>query len=147
MYIKQSDLFRGVRMDFLRRVMEFTHQESYPGGTRLFHAKEPATHFFILINGRVQLSLGETGRRIYIGSQRGESFGWAALVGKDLFTASALCLEPVDLLKIDVQAFKKVLHSYLDDGFVFYRNFSEALAGRLIQCYRQMPVSGDREGQ
>ena len=143
MYIKQSDLFRGVRMDFLRKVMEFTHQESYPAEAQLFHANEPATHFFILINGRVQLSLGETGRRIHIGSQRGESFGWAALVGKEVFTASALCLEPVDLLKIDVRAFKKVLSSYLDDGFVFYRNLSEALAGRLIQCYRQMPAADD----
>ena len=66
MYIKQSDLFRGVRMDFLRKVMEFTHQKSYPADTRLFSAHEPATHFFILINGRVQLSLGETGRQIHI---------------------------------------------------------------------------------
>ncbi len=140
MYIKQSDLFRGVRMDFLRKVMQFTHQESHLQGTELFHASDPATHFFILINGRIQLSLGETGRRVYIGDQRGESFGWAALVGKKIYTASALCLEAVDLLKIDVSQFKKLLVSDLDDGFVFYRNLSEALARRLIYCYRQMPV-------
>jgi CRP-like cAMP-binding protein len=143
MYIKQSDLFRGVRMDFLRKVMEITHQESHPEGTLLFHADDPATHFYILINGRVQLSLGETGKRIHIGSQRGESFGWACLVGKDLFTASAQCLEHTDLLKINAQAFKALLSKYLDDGFVFYKNLSEALAGRLIQSYLQMTAPDD----
>lgn len=147
MYIKQSDLFRGVRMDFLRRVMEFTHQESHPAGTRLFRADEPATHFFIIINGRIRLTLGETGRQIHIGSQRGESFGWAALVGKRDYTASAQCAAPCDLLRIDVQAFKRLLSSYLDDGFVFYRNLSEALARRLVACYRQLPdVAGTEEG-
>lgn len=146
MYIKQSDLFRGVSMDFLRKVMEITHQESHPAGTPLFHADDPATHFYILINGRVQLSLGETNKRIHIGSHRGESFGWACLVGKDLFTASALCLEHTDLLKIDARAFKALLSRYLDDGFVFYKNLSEALARRLVQSYRQM-TTPDQEGQ
>ncbi len=145
MYIKQSDLFRGVRMDFLRNVMQFTQQDSHPHGTELFHASEPATHFFILINGRIQLSLGETGRRIHIGDQRGESFGWAALVGKEIYTASALCLESTDLLRIDVAQFKKLLSRDLDDGFVFYRNLSEALARRLVYCYRQIPAVAQAE--
>ena len=147
MYIKQSDLFLGVRMDFLKKVMEVTRQESHPAGALLFDANDPATHFFILINGRVQLSLGESGKQIHIGSRRGESFGWASLVGRDLYTASALCLEYTDLLKIEVQAFKTLLSRYLDDGFVFYKNLSHALGKRLVQSYRKMPAPDGQEGR
>jgi len=143
MYLKQSDLFRGVSMHFLTKVMEMTRRESHPGGTVLFKSADPAENFYVLIKGRIQLSTGKADSQVYIGSQTGESFGWAALVEREVYTASARCLEHTDLLTINVSEFKHLLGEYLDDGFVFYRNLSVTMGKRLVQSYRAL--SGSEE--
>ena len=143
MYIKQGDLFRGVKMDFLKKVMDVTSQESYPAGAMLFEAGDPAVDLYILINGRVELRMGEAEKQIHIGSQTGESFGWAGLVGRETFRASGRCLEKVDLLRIDVNSFKQLLDEYRDDGFIFYQNLSEALGKRLMQSYQKSLAADD----
>ena len=135
MYLKQADLFRGIKMDFLKKVMEVTLRESHPEGTVLFRSGDPAEHFYILINGRIELSMGDDEKQIHIGSQTGESFGWAALVGRETFTASARCLRRCDLLKVNARTFKQLLDKYRDDGFIFYQNLSAALGKRLMQSY------------
>ena len=135
MYLKQADLFRGIKMDFLKKVMEVTLRESHPEGTRLFRSGDPADYFYILINGRIALSMGGDEKQVHIGSQTGESFGWAALVGRAQYTATARCLRRCDLLKINVSAFIQLLDRYRDDGFIFYQNFSAALGKRLMQSY------------
>ena len=143
MYIKQADLFRGVKMDFLKKVMDMTLRESYPAEAVLFKAGDPADYLYILINGRVELCMGEAEKQIHIGSQTGESFGWAGLVGRKTFTASARCLEKVDLLRIDVDSFKQLLDEYRDDGFIFYQNLAKALGKRLMQSYQNSSATDD----
>jgi len=135
MYLKQADLFRGIKMDFLKKVMEVTLRESHPEGTQLFRSGDPADYLYILINGRIELSMGDDEKQVHIGSQTGESFGWAALVGREQYPASARCLRRCDLLKIDVSAFLQLLDRYRDDGFIFYQNLSAALGKRLMQSY------------
>ncbi len=135
MYLKQADLFRGIKMDFLKKVMEVTLRESHPEGTLLFRSGEPAENFYILINGRIELSMGDDEKQVHIGSQTGESFGWAALVDREQYTASARCLRRCDLLKINVHAFRQLLDRYRDDGFIFYQNLSAALGKRLLESY------------
>lgn len=135
MYLKQADLFHGMGMDFLKKVMEVTRRESFPEGTQLFRSGDPAKHLYILINGRIELSMGEDEKQVHIGSQVGESFGWAALVGREQYTASARCLTKCDLLKIDVRQFIQLLNRYQDNGFIFYQNLAAALGKRLMQSY------------
>ena len=135
MYLKQADLFRGIKMDFLKKVMEVTLRESHPEGYQLFHSGDPADYLYILINGRIELSMGDDGKQVHIGSQTGESFGWAALVGREQYTASARCLRRCDLLKIDVRSFIQLLDRFRDDGFIFYQNLAAALGKRLMQSY------------
>ena len=130
-------------MDFLKKVMDVTLRESYPAGAVLFEAGHPAAYFYILINGRVELSMGEAEKQIHIGSRTGESFGWAGLVGRETFAASGRCLDKVDLLKIDVNSFKQLLDEYRDDGFIFYQNLSEALGKRLMQSYQKNLAADD----
>jgi CRP-like cAMP-binding protein len=52
MYIQQADLFRGMSRYFLKRVMNVAVRETHQKGDFLFREGDPATHFYILINGR-----------------------------------------------------------------------------------------------
>ncbi|MEE4608960.1 MAG: cyclic nucleotide-binding domain-containing protein [Desulfobacteraceae bacterium] len=135
MYIKQGDLFRGVSISFLTKAMILAQRGSCPEDAILFQRGEPAAFFFVLINGSVELSVGEADRPVHVGCRTGESFGWAALVGRDCYPATARCLSKIDFLRIRVDDFKALLNHHLEDALVFYRNLSAALSGRLMQRY------------
>ena len=139
MYLKQAELFRGISMDFLKKVMDVTQRESHPGGTVLFHAGDPAEYFYIFINGQVELLTGGAGGQTFVCRQTGGSFGCARLFGLDSYAASANCTDRTDLLKVDVHRFRGLLDRYVADGFLFYRNLSEVLGKRLMQSYRGKP--------
>lgn len=48
MYIKQSELFRGTSMDFVKKFMDISEMSSYKKGETLFRENDPAEFFFIL---------------------------------------------------------------------------------------------------
>ena len=137
MYIKQADLFRGVSMDFLKKVMQATRRESHPANTQLFASGDPASWFYVLINGRVELRSDPSDNQVFIGCNTGETFGCANLFGMDAYQVTARCLTPTDLLKIDVVQHKRLLNRYITDGFVFYRNLTQILGKRLLHSYHR----------
>jgi CRP-like cAMP-binding protein len=99
MYIKQSELFRGTSMDFVKKFMDISEMSSHQKGEVLFSEKDPAKFFFILLNGCVKLSVGEPQQAVYNAARNGEAFGWSSLIGGDVYSASAECIEPTKLLK------------------------------------------------
>jgi CRP-like cAMP-binding protein len=135
MTIKQADLFLGVSHHFVKDVMAISVKESYAEGAFLFHTGDPATHFYILMQGRVKLGLGETGQKVYIGSQLGETFGWSSLIGRDTYSASAICMEPTHLLKIENQKLQQILEKDSSNGIIFYQRLAKTLGNRLLQSY------------
>ena len=64
-----------------------------------------ARHFYVLLNGRVKLSLGEAGPIAYMARQLREIIGWYGLIGRDSYSASAECLEETNVLKFNRDIF------------------------------------------
>jgi signal-transduction protein with cAMP-binding, CBS, and nucleotidyltransferase domain len=81
MYIKQSELFRGTSMDFVKKFMDISEMSSHKKGEVLFSEKDPAKFFFILLNGCVKLSVGAPQQAVYNAARNGEAFGWSSLIG------------------------------------------------------------------
>ena len=72
---------------------------SHEKGDILFHENDEARHFYILLNGHVKLSVGgEGGQVVYDVGQNGEAFGWSSLIGREVYSASAECVQPTKLL-------------------------------------------------
>jgi len=136
MYIKQADLFNGVSIHFIKKVMDIAVQEFHDTGEVLFHHGDPSSHFYILVKGKVKLSTGRAWQKVYIGTHTGDFFGWSSLVGRSEYTASAECLEPTDLLRINKSRFLIILNDDLTNGFLFYKNLATALGDRLINSYQ-----------
>ena len=89
MYVQQADFFFGTSMTFANEVMKTAIRESHPAGTILFEEGEAADRLYVLLEGRVRISLGESGHVVYIVSRGGEAFGpplWRA--------TAALCSKP-----------------------------------------------------
>ena len=138
MYIKQSELLMGTSMDFIKKFMDLSQMASHEKGDVLFREKDPALYFYVLLNGRVKLGVGEGDKMVYNIKQNGEAFGWSSLIGRDRYSASAECIEATKLLKTDSQKLIIVLENDPANGIVFFKQLAATLGNRLLEIYRMI---------
>ena len=135
MFIQQTDLFRGMSKEFLKKVYDTAVKESCGEGEPLFLEGDKAMHFYILLKGRVKLAVGQIRQLVYTVEHPGEAFGWSSLVGRDLYSATARCMADTKILKFNGKELKKVLEEDSDNGLELFRRLAGALGDRLIRSY------------
>ena len=138
MYFQQSDLLQGMSKDFIKEFMDIAVKESHKSGFSLFLEGDRANHFYVLLKGRIRLTMGEDGQTVYRIDNPGEAFGWSSLVGRDVYSASAECREPTKLLKINVKKLHQILEKEPENGHIFFKRLADTLGNRLIQTYRMI---------
>ena len=135
MYIKMSDFFIGMGRDFTMEVMDIAERLAQQEKDVLFQEGAPASHFYVLLKGRVKLSLGDSGPVVYMVRQPGEIIGWSGLIGRDIYSASGECMETTNLLKFDRIVFLKILHKYPKNEALLFKRLAEMLGNRLLELY------------
>ena len=135
MYIKMSDFFMGMGKQFTIEVMDMAEKLSQNGGDVLFHEGDPAQHFYVLLKGRVKLSLGEKGPVVYMVRQPGEIIGWSGLIGRDCYSASGECMQKTSLLKFNRDVFLDILKKYPRNEALLFKRLAEMLGNRLLELY------------
>ena len=143
MYIKQSELFTGTSMDFVKKFMDISEMSSHNKGEILFRENDPAKFFFILLNGCVKLSVGEPEQVVYNAARNGEAFGWSSLIGGDVYSASAECTETTKLLKTSSDKLSQILEADPDNGIIFFRQLAATLGNRLLETYKMITPAKD----
>jgi len=139
MFIRQSDLLLGTSMDFVKKIMDISRMISHAQGDILFRENDAARYFYILLNGRVKLSVGEGGRVVYDVGKNGEAFGWSSLIGREVYSASAECVEPTKLLITDRKKLSQILENDPANGIIFLKHLAATLGNRLIETYKMVP--------
>ena len=66
MAIKESDLFRGVSQRFITKIANNSEEETFKKNSGVFKNGEKASHFYVLVDGAIDISLGK-GRGTYVG--------------------------------------------------------------------------------
>ena len=143
MYIKQSELLMGTSMDFIKKFMDISQMVSHAKGDVLFREKDPALHFYVLLNGRVKLGVGESDQKVYDVRQNGEAFGWSSLIGRERYSATAECVEATKLLKTDSERLRKELEKDPANGLVFFKQLAATLGNRLLESYKTIPKQSE----
>lgn len=138
MYFKQVDILSGLDKAFIKKMMDAGTRSSFPAGTILFKQGDSAEHFYILTKGNVKLSSGEGGQTVHTINHGGEAFGWSSLTGSDAYTASAQCIEPVNLMMFHRDKLQPLLADDTGNAFKFYKNLSATLGNRLVRSYAQL---------
>jgi len=138
MYLKQSDLFTGLGHNFLKHTMAIAEKVFFEKGDFVLKEGEPADYFFILIEGQISLLLGDPAKVVYQSSGLGEMFGCASLIGRDTYFLTARCDGPSVILRVDRRKMEKILTDDIDNGCLFYKQLSAAIANRLMTMYAQL---------
>ena len=134
-------------MDFVKKFMDISEMSSHKKGEVLFSEKDPAKFFFILLNGRVRLSVGKPKQAIYHAARNGEAFGWSSLIGGDAYSASAECIEPTKILKTSSDKLSQVLEADPDNGIIFFKQLAATLGNRLLEAYKMINKKTEDRGQ
>jgi CRP/FNR family cyclic AMP-dependent transcriptional regulator len=136
MYIDKAYLFEGMHEETLKKILESAIEESHAQGDLLFHQDEPARNFYILSEGRVRISVGPQGLLAHVSSDPGDVIGWSSLVGNETYTASAECLGPVKVSKIEKSQLDEILHQDPESGMTFFKHLAALIGRRLVDSYR-----------
>ena len=135
MFVKMSDFFMGMGRDFTMEVLDIAQKLSQQEKDMLFQEGDPARHFYVLLKGRVKLSLGDSGPTVYMVRQPGEIIGWSGLIGRDTYSASGECMQETNLLKFDRDVFLKILKKYPQNEALLFKRLAEMLGNRLLELY------------
>lgn len=135
MHLKMGDFIFGMGKEFALGVMEISEKLSRNEGKTLFGVGDPAGHFYVLLSGCVRLSLSEAGPVVYHARNPGEVIGWSSLVGRDVFSASAQCTEPTELLRFQRESFLAILEKKPANEARLYRRLAQMLGNRLLELY------------
>jgi len=141
-------ILQGITEFTRQRILESAREESYAQRDFIFRQGEPAGHFFVLVEGRVRLSLGHEQLLAYLVSEPGDLLGWSSLVEYETYSASAECLVPVKVLKIEKRRLDEILQQDPAGGMVVYKNLAAVIGRRLVNSYQAtLSVHGERQPQ
>ena len=135
MFLLKSDIFKDLRQEAVHDISEIAIEESHDAGSTLFNAGDPANHFYILVEGNVQINIGKSLPKEYVVRNLGESFGWSSVVGNSTYTAEAMCLSPSKLLKIHKGDLETVFDNHERSGRKFYMSLARQLGQRLMDMH------------
>lgn len=134
--LKQFNLFAGLDDSELAQVARLCTRRAFENASEIFSPGAPAADIFMLDgkNDAVQIEMPVTehGPRTVIHTlQKGEVFGWAALVPPHQRTATARCVERVSLICLNGKDLRELLDKSEHMGYVVMKNLSAILSTRL----------------
>lgn len=145
MHIEHFDLLKGMQREFNMAFMELAIKEEHEEGGFLFRQGDKASHFYILVKGNVKLSIGDVGHLVHTVDHAGSAFGWSSLLDMEVYSASAECRIPTQLLKFDVEKLQKVFETYPASAHIFFKRLARIIGNRLLQSYKTIASAPQAE--
>ena len=146
MSLDNAYLFQGMSGETRMKILETAVEESYARGDFLFHQGDQAGHFYVLMEGRVRISVGAQNLLAHVASDPGDVIGWSSLMENNSYTATAECLGPVKVLKIANVQLDQILQADPASGMIFFRQLAVLVGRRLVKCYNAtLSLHGERE--
>lgn len=146
MFIQESELFKGLRQDIVDEIAESMIEELYGEGEFIIKEGDPTDSFYILQEGQIRLRVGEKAQITHMVSNSGEAFGWSSLVDRDTYTASAECVAPSKLMRIEKEKLNKVFERDPASGLVFFKRLAGIIGHRLVSSYHKLLAAYKEEG-
>jgi CRP-like cAMP-binding protein len=128
-------LFIGVGDDFLAGLAAIADKESEDKGTILFRTGDPAKNFYILEEGRICICAEKADHSVSFLHTTGDFFGWSCLLDRPFYSASAECVIPSRLVRIDKDKLDALLKKDSLNGLQFIKNFADIIGGRFLDTH------------
>jgi CRP-like cAMP-binding protein len=138
MAIKESDLFKGVSQRFITKIANNSEEESFKKNSTIFKTGEKASHFFVLAEGAIDISLGKREGAHMSVSKPGEIFGWSALVEPYIYTANAKATKDTRVIRVSRDLIEQAISEHPAEGLAVLKNLTGIIAQRLRYAYKSL---------
>lgn len=141
MPIQNVDLFKGLAV--VSEISAISVVDKLAEGSVVYAHKDPANYFYILIDGKIDLSECEESKAHYMVTREGEIFGWSSMADREFYTTTATCITPVTLVRISKKRLNQIFERHPFDGMLFYKRLSAAILQRLVDTSRAVSSKKD----
>jgi CRP-like cAMP-binding protein len=144
MFMQKSKLFRGMDQEVIKEMDKIMVKKSCDEDTILFERGESAHNLYVLIEGSIELTIGDNGHVTHVVKSPGEAFGWSSLVNHHVYTASAVCSSPTELIRIPSDKLNMIFESNPASGLRFFKSLAEIISKRVAISYNLLIRSNER---
>ncbi|MBI4765027.1 MAG: cyclic nucleotide-binding domain-containing protein [Deltaproteobacteria bacterium] len=137
--LKQSDLFKKIPGEALKALIPLVREKTFTAGSVIFSQNSKAEKVYLLEKGQVALKTSLTnGLEITYEmiTQRGDPFGWSALIEPYRHMTTALCLEDTGAVFFNRKDLSRLFPQHPLLGFKVMQNLSVLIANRLERTRR-----------
>ncbi len=136
--LSSCSVFQGLRSQSLGQIESISEVKIFDKGERIFIKGDEATHLFIINNGAVNLSISfsvlmsEQETPFYF-MQKGDLFGWSALIPPHELTMSAYAKTKCEVLSIPGLELKKLCEDEYQLGYNLMYRVATIIGSRLVK--------------
>jgi CRP-like cAMP-binding protein len=133
--LRKVDLFEGASEELLNKVAGIAQEKNFVLGEMIFEEGEKAEWIYILVDGKVRISIDLTSKPVYITvamiSEPYWAFGWSGVVAPYRYTATGTCEMDTRVLAIPGVPFEEILDEESDCSCSVMTKLAELISSRL----------------
>ena len=135
--LRRYPLFAGQSEQMLAKIAMLSNESEVAEGEWIFHENADATHFYIILEGKIALTMylvyQGVGKQLKTSASlgKGELLGWSALVFPHHYKLGALAETNSRLLMINGVDLRKLLDDNPEYGYLFMKLIAEEISDRL----------------
>jgi CRP-like cAMP-binding protein len=133
-HLKASSFFQDLKDEYLSKIVNLCLEETYQAGDFIIREGEEAEKLYILFEGTITIQIHLKEHQDVIVStieEKGELFGWSALVEPRCYTASVKCLEKASVLSVRSEELDTLFKDDPVMGLTFMKKIASLIDSRL----------------
>ncbi len=150
--LRKCPLFAKQNHYMLDEIAMISDDVDVKAGDWIFSEKENADYFFLVLDGKIELTMylffQGSGEHLQTTSPLGknEIFGWSAVVPPHVYTLGARAVTDSKVLSIEAGSLRDLLDDNPEYGYFFMKKISEVISERLIfKCIQLLSLVLDEK--
>jgi CRP-like cAMP-binding protein len=138
--MKRIKFLDGIEQRQLEQLANIAQVSDFDAGDVVFREGQAADSAYLVVSGKLALELTPLTayRKQLITVGPGEMLGWSSLVELPQFVATAVVVEPAQVIRIDGRRLRSLCDEDPKFGYEFMRRTMRALAKRLTATWSQL---------
>jgi CRP-like cAMP-binding protein len=138
--LERQELFALLNPTEMALLSSVSSVVKVPKGDRVYADGAPASHFFVLLKGRIQLRRPTTGGPGLLVEDLGEGavFGVSSLTGTQRHLLNAECVTDTDVLKVEGRVLRSILDRNPVVGYAIERRIAAIFFKRYLEAMEKL---------
>lgn len=138
--LRHHELFGLLTPKEMERLSNVSGVVKLGKGERVYSEGIPASHLFVVLKGKVELSRPAKGGLSLLVDEVGEGgvFGVSSLTGGERYLLNAQCVEDSEVLKVESQTLRRILDENPVIGYDVQRMISQIFFKRYVNAMEKL---------